>query len=164
MSWKNPRSTSHFLGGCLCGAVRYSLNGAPILVHVCHCHDCQSASGSAYSLTVIVPTAALALTGPLESFSRTTARGREVRYAACSNCRAGLTSNDAARPDFTGLRAGTLDDASWAVPIAQTFVQSAIPWAIIPGVEQVDPKDFSYVSMSAAWRATAPIFSPHGRS
>lgn len=161
---EKPEVNLPLLGGCLCGAVRYSLNGAPILVHVCHCHDCQSASGSAYSLTVIVPTAALALTGPLESISRTTARGREVRYAACSKCRAGLTSNDAARLDFTGLRAGTLDDASWAVPIAQTFVQSAIPWAIIPGVEQVDPKDFSYVSMSAAWRATAPIFSPHGRS
>jgi hypothetical protein len=38
------------LGGCLCGAVRYSLNAAPLLVHACHCHDCQSVSGSAYSL------------------------------------------------------------------------------------------------------------------
>jgi hypothetical protein len=147
------------LGGCLCGAVRYSLSGAPVLVHVCHCHDCQSISGSAYSLTVLVPAAALAFTGPVETFTRTTARGREVRHTACAHCRAGLTSNDVARPDFTGLRAGTLDDAGWAVPIAQTFVSSAIPWAVIPGVEQVDPKDFSYVNLIAAWRATAPVFS-----
>jgi hypothetical protein len=159
-SWIKPRSTFRYLlGGCLCGAVRYSLNSAPLLVHVCHCHDCQSISGSAYSLTVLVPTAALTLTGPLETFTRTTARDREVRNTACSHCRAGLTSNDVARPDFTGLCAGTLDDASWAVPIAQTFVRSAIPWAVILGVEQVDPKDFSYVNLSAAWRATAPVFS-----
>ena len=108
---------------------------------------------------MLVPAAALTLTGPLETFTRTTARGREVRNTACAHCRAGLTSNDVARPDFTGLRAGTLDDASWAVPIAQTFVRSAIPWAVIPGLEQVDPKDFNYVNLSAAWRATAPVFS-----
>jgi hypothetical protein len=156
---ENSKVDLPLLGGCLCGAVRYSLNGAPLLVHVCHCHDCQSVSGSAYSLTVLVTTAALALTGPLETFTRTTASGREVRNTACSKCRAGLTSNDVARPNYTGLRAGTLDDANWAVPIAQTFVRSAIPWAVIPGVEQVDPKDFSYVNMSAAWRATAPVFS-----
>jgi hypothetical protein len=146
-------------GGCLCGAVRYSVNGAPLLVHVCHCHDCQSVSGSAYTLSVLIPAAALALTGPLETFTRSTASGRQVRHAVCDQCRAGLTTSDIARPDFLGLRAGTLDDASWAVPIAQTFIRSAIPWAIIPGVEQVDPKDFSYVNLSAAWRATAPIFS-----
>ncbi|WP_354035674.1 GFA family protein [Bradyrhizobium sp. S3.2.6] len=146
-------------GGCLCGEVRYSLSGAPLLVHVCHCHDCQSISGSAYSLTVLVPAAALTLTGPLETFTRTTARGREVRNAACAHCRAGLTSNDVARPDFTALRAGTLDDASWAVPIVQTFVRSAIPWAVIPSIEQVEPKEFNYVNLSAAWRATAPVFS-----
>ena len=148
------------LGGCLCGAVRYSLNGAPLMVHVCHCHDCQSVSGSAYTLTALVATAALALTGPLETVARVTTRGRQVRNTVCEKCRAGLTSSDAARPDFTGLRAGTLDDASWAVPIAQTFVRSAIPWAIIPGVEQVDPKDFNYAKLSAAWRATASEISP----
>jgi hypothetical protein len=147
------------LGGCLCRAVRYSLKGPPLLVYVCHCHDCQSISGSAFSLTVLVSSAALALTGPLETFTRTTARGREVRITVCAHCHARLTFNDVARPDFTGLRAGTFDDASWAVPIAQTFVKSAIPWAVIPGVKQVDPKDFDYVNLSAAWRATAPIFS-----
>jgi hypothetical protein len=70
-----------------------------------------------------------------------------------------LTSGDVARPNFKGLRAGTLDDASWAIPIAQTFVRSAIPWTVIPGIKQVDPREFSYVDLSAEWRATAPVFS-----
>jgi hypothetical protein len=154
-----PKVNLPMPGGCLCGTVRYSLNGSPVLVHVCHCHDCQKASGSACSLTVLVPTAALTLTGPVETFVRTTGRGRDVRHNVCARSRAGLASNDVARPDYTSLRAGTLDDASWAVPIAHTFVRSAIPWAVIPGVEKVDPKEFSYVNLSAAWRATAPVFS-----
>jgi hypothetical protein len=139
--------------------VRYTLNGSPLLVHVCHCHDCQKASGAAYSLSVLIPTAALTLTGPVESFVRETGRGREVRHNLCARCRVGVASNDVARPDYTSLRAGTLDDASWAVPIAQTFVRSAIPWAVRPGIEKVDPNEFSYLNLSVAWRATAPMFS-----
>jgi hypothetical protein len=122
-------------------------------------HDCQSVSGSAYSLTVLVPTQRWRSLAPWRHIREPQLAVVKSENAACTRCRAGLTSNDVARPDFTGLRAGTLDDASWAVPIAQTFVRSAIPWAIIPGVEQVDPKDFNYMNLSAAWRATAPTFS-----
>lgn len=147
------------LGGCVCRAVRYSLNGAPLLVYVCHCHDCQSHTGSAFALSVVVKVTDLGMTGPVETFTRRTRRARDVRYAVCAECRGGLTASDVAFPDFTGLRAGSLDDASWAVPIAQTSVASAIPWAVIPGVEQVDPKAFDYGKLSAAWVATAPIFS-----
>jgi hypothetical protein len=146
------------LGGCFCGAVRYSLSGAPVLVYVCHCHNCQQTSGSACTLNILVPAAALTFTGPVEIFTRTSKRGRETQHKACARCRTGFTGHDVARPDFAVLRAGTLDDASWAIPIAQTFVMSAIPWAVIPGVEQVDPNDFSYVNLSVAWRATAPVF------
>lgn len=147
------------LGGCVCRAVRYSLNGAPLLVYVCHCHDCQSVSGSAYILSVVVRGSDLAITGPVETFIRRTRRARDVQYRVCAECRCGLTANYAVATDFTSLRAGSLDDASWAVPIAQTSVASAIPWAVIPGVEQVDPKVFDYGKLSAAWVATAPVFA-----
>ena len=146
------------VGGCLCGAVRYSLSAAPVLVHVCHCHDCQKTSGAAFTLTALVISSALTMTGPVETKVRTTARGREVHNSSCSVCGAGLTSSDVARATFTGLRVGTFDDSSWAVPIAQTYVASALPWAIIPGVEQVEPEQFNYGTLSAAWRKTAPAF------
>jgi len=35
-------------GGCACGAVRYRLTAPPLIVHACHCRDCQKLTGSAF--------------------------------------------------------------------------------------------------------------------
>ena len=37
-------------GGCICGAVRYTLRGEPFHVGRCHCADCRKRSGSAYTI------------------------------------------------------------------------------------------------------------------
>jgi hypothetical protein len=33
--------TDGLIGGCACGAVRYSLASSPMLVNCCHCRGCQ---------------------------------------------------------------------------------------------------------------------------
>jgi hypothetical protein len=62
-------------------------------------------------------------------------------------------------PDYATLLAGTLDDAGWVIPIAQTFIESAIPWAVIAGVQVVPWKEFDYVELGRAWAASAPEFA-----
>jgi hypothetical protein len=146
-------------GGCLCGAVRYGLNAAPLLAYACHCHDCQTRSGAAFSLTLVVRTQDLALAGPLERLARATRAGRAVEQGFCPHCRVPLLATAPVAPDYTSLRAGTLDDAGWVVPIAQTFVASAIPWAVIPNVRQVAWEDFDYEALGRDWRPTAPKFT-----
>ena len=37
-------------GGCVCGAVRYTVRGEPFHVGRCHCADCRKRSGSAYTI------------------------------------------------------------------------------------------------------------------
>jgi hypothetical protein len=51
------------------------------------------------------------------------------------------------------LRAGTLDDTSFMQPVAQFWVSSAQPWAVLPDVLafQEDPTDLAAVR--AAWKA-----------
>jgi len=39
-------------GGCACGAVRYRLTAPPLIVHACHCRDCQKLTGSAFVLNM----------------------------------------------------------------------------------------------------------------
>ncbi len=41
-------------GGCLCGAVRYVLNGGPRAIAICHCTHCQKQSGSVFSFNLVI--------------------------------------------------------------------------------------------------------------
>jgi len=39
-------------GGCLCGAVRYVITGAPRFISQCCCKDCQKATGTGHTTIV----------------------------------------------------------------------------------------------------------------
>ena len=147
-------------GGCLCGAVRYALGASPLLAYACHCHDCQTQTGSAFTLTLVILTRDLSLQGEVETAPRAARSGRVVEHSYCPGCRVPIVSRAPAAPDYMSLRAGTLDDAGWVVPIAQCFVDSAIPWAVIPGVRPVAWADFDYVTLGRDWLAGAPAFRP----
>jgi hypothetical protein len=41
-------------GGCSCGAIRYEIAAFPLLLYACNCTDCQTASGSAFALSMPV--------------------------------------------------------------------------------------------------------------
>jgi hypothetical protein len=131
----------------------------PLLAFVCHCHDCQTRTGSAFSLTLVIRTADFRHDGAVEPLGRTTRSGREVEHGYCALCRTPMFAHALVAPDFMSLRAGTLDDAAWVSPIVQTFVDSAIPWAVIPGVRAVPWDGFDYVALGREWAATAPRFA-----
>lgn len=57
-------------GGCHCRALRYAVTQAPLGVYVCHCTDCQSLSGAAFAIGVVVPAAAFNLVGFAAAQSR----------------------------------------------------------------------------------------------
>ena len=46
----NERMQKSYMGGCLCGAVRYELIGVPERLYACHCKECQRQSGSAFDM------------------------------------------------------------------------------------------------------------------
>jgi hypothetical protein len=37
-----------YSGGCLCGALRYQVTGAPYKSGVCHCRDCKKVTGTSF--------------------------------------------------------------------------------------------------------------------
>jgi hypothetical protein len=132
---------------------------APLLAYACHCHDCQTRSGSAFALTVVARSADVAVEGQPAVLRLTSPSGREVEHTTCPACAVRLFVRGAEAPEFTSLRAGTLDDASWVMPVAQTWVESALPWAVIPGVRNVPSAEFDFAALAREWRASAPVFA-----
>lgn len=134
-----PARSSHvrlpLIGGCACGAVRYQITAPPLTVYICHCHDCQVRTGSAFSLGMPVERSAFALTAaPTETLERVGASGRVSRQHFCGRCLARTHSETEINLRTVTVRPGTLDDTSWVRPVAQMWSGSAQPWAVRPAI------------------------------
>jgi hypothetical protein len=127
----------HLTGGCLCGALRYEINRAPIAVYTCHCTDCQHLTGSAFSTAVVVAGSAFLLTGTEpRPFQRTADSGRILTRWVCPDCDTwicgGPKPGSPQPPEFRVVRAGTLDDTSWLQPTFHFWTRSRQPWITVP--------------------------------
>jgi len=59
-------------GGCRCGAVRYRLASTQLpRAYACHCLDCQTWSGSAFSLNALLPEDGFSVSGRTQLFELT---------------------------------------------------------------------------------------------
>ncbi|HEX7871312.1 MAG TPA: GFA family protein [Sphingobium sp.] len=115
-------------GGCLCGQVRYSYAGEPLLTAVCHCRHCQKQSGSAFSVVCAVPAAAFSQTGSTRVFADVGESGQGVERHFCPDCGSPIVSIAAALPDMILIKAGTMDGFSALTPVAEVYCDSAATW------------------------------------
>ena len=120
-------------GGCRCGAVRYTLalNDLP-LTYACHCTDCQTWSGSAFSQQALVPEAALEVSGSIVIYELTSPSGRTSRQRMCGVCHTRIFNTNSARPGVAVVRAGTLDRSNELAVSAHIWVRSKQPWLDLP--------------------------------
>jgi len=102
----------------------------------CHCRDCQRASGSAYSPTLIMAASAVQLLrGRCRAHHVEAESGNVAKREFCGACGSPLFASSSARPEFVGLRAASLDDPGGFVAEADVWVASAQPWDHLnPGI------------------------------
>ncbi len=123
-------------GGCLCGKVRYKADAEPAFTGVCHCRNCQKQAGSAFSIVVAIPRAALSLEGSLKDYVDHGDSGKRVLRRFCPECGSPIVSEAETIPDLAIIKAGTLDDASWVKPTMEIYCDSAQPWVALGGSMQ----------------------------
>jgi hypothetical protein len=75
-----------FRGGCMCGAVRYECSTEPLVTANCHCRDCQQSSGSPFASVLLVPQAAVKITGEVKWFDVKADSGNMFSRRFCPNC------------------------------------------------------------------------------
>ena len=121
---KDSPETVH-QGGCLCGAVRYRVTGAPRWVAHCHCKSCRKASGSA-----VVTWAGYTR----ETFE--VAAGRPVRFTSspgvvrsfCPRCGSPLTYEAERFAGEVHVTVGSLDEPAGFAPTAHVWTSERVAW------------------------------------
>ncbi|MBX7481038.1 GFA family protein [Qipengyuania qiaonensis] len=120
-------------GGCLCGAVRYTLReGFRLNPYACHCTDCQSRTGTAFSEHMLFALADLDLTGEMDVGEYDQPSGAHSRIFGCAQCKSRIYAVNDRREGMASLRCGTLDESASIVPAAHLWVTSKQPWIGLP--------------------------------
>lgn len=118
-------------GGCLCGAVRYSVDAQPLMTRVCWCRLCQYIGAGSGTVNAVFPSATLKVDGELSMYACTADSGNRMQRRFCPRCGTPMFSAAEARPDLVIVRAGTLDDPELAEPKVTIWAAAAPSWAVI---------------------------------
>jgi hypothetical protein len=113
-------------GSCLCGTVRYEIQGAPVILYYCHCGTCRKATGSAFASNVIVQSEAFTVVAGRDRLSSFESSPNKRRWF-CSACGSPIYSQTEAAP-FVSVRVGTLDDDPVVRPSVHSYVADKAPW------------------------------------
>ena len=74
-------------GGCACGVSRFKLTAGPLIVHACHCRDCQRLTGSAFVTNIWIEKKFVeALSGTPKSFKLNGGSGKPHEVFFCDKC------------------------------------------------------------------------------
>jgi hypothetical protein len=111
LNWRRSMS-NHWMGRCLCGAVQYEARGASLAQLICHCRDCQRASGSAGLPVVVVSATEFSFEGEIRSYTKIGGSGMPTTRNFCTHCGSLLFGTPQHAPEIVSIYAGTLDDPS----------------------------------------------------
>ena len=117
-------------GGCLCGAVRYEIERAPLAVAHCHCSQCRKAQGGSHGTFGIIKLDEFGwLEGESELRAYRAESGFERRF--CGRCGSQLTIYEPWNPSGLTLAFGTLDGDPGVRPDSHIFCDSMPAWSRI---------------------------------
>jgi hypothetical protein len=162
MSPKRP--TLPMTGACSCGVIRYEIVSFPLLLYTCNCTDCQTRSGSAFALNMPVTARDFRiLKGEPKPWRYTSPKGVPVISWFCGDCGARIYGARVGRDEIVNVRAGTLDDTSWMVPLAHFFTRSTSAQSWVQPVAEAscfETQPDGWGELLPAWRALWPEFFP----
>jgi hypothetical protein len=112
-------------GGCLCGEVRYRINGAPVEALYCHCRMCRRAHAAPVVAWLTVPLGAFTVTAGNPAGYRSSAKA--WRHF-CGRCGTPLTWREADNPRHVDISIASLDNHEALEPILHVWTDSRIAW------------------------------------
>jgi len=114
-------------GSCLCGAIRFAIDGELAPIQICHCTQCRKAQGTPFATNIAIAKAAFRiLQGGSLIAGYESSPGKQRMF--CSRCGSPIYSRRDALPDIVRVRAGTLDGPLATRPSAHFHIASMANW------------------------------------
>lgn len=121
-----------YIGGCLCGEVRFEITGEIQDIVYCHCSQCRKAQGSAYATNGNVDVKAFKfISGERELTGYKSSPGQTKYF--CKHCGSPIISKSKSSPDKVRVRLGTIETDISERPGAHIFASSKANWEEIEG-------------------------------
>ncbi|MFQ3185746.1 GFA family protein [Marinomonas primoryensis] len=114
-------------GSCLCGAVKFELEGEFKKFFLCHCSRCRKTSGSAHCASLFAPGAQLKWLSGEEKLSFYRLEDTKFARTFCSVCGSNVPT-DAKSRGLVVVPAGCLDTDVDITPQAHIFMDSKGNW------------------------------------
>ena len=111
-------------GGCLCGAIRYTVTGEPVSVSICHCATCRKSAGA--------PSVAWAVCNRdnfkiIKGEMAVYASSPNVQRGHCGTCGTSLTFFEVGE-DTIDVTVASLDDPEHLSPTKEIWLSHRLSW------------------------------------
>ena len=125
-------------GGCHCGAITYTAELDPSKVAICHCHSCQTLSGTPFRTSAHVLKDDFQLQGEQpKTYTKIGGSGQPRIMVFCGNCGTQLYgTGEGASAKVLSLRIGTCDQRAELTPSFEIFRAEAVDWIGDLGVRE----------------------------
>jgi hypothetical protein len=126
-------------GGCLCGAIRYTVSAPITELRACHCVHCQKGSGTGAAENAVIPSASFRLEqGTLKRYGSRAESGRTLYRHFCGDCGSPIYSQRQNAPEAVVLRVGSIDNPEDYRITTHIWMRSARPWSYVdPSTKQI---------------------------
>jgi hypothetical protein len=139
-------------GRCACGDVRFRMNAKPMIVHACHCTECQRLSGGGFAINALIESEQVQLlAGEPEPVPVAGTSGKPQTILRCPRCRVALWSHyPGGGPKVSFIRVGTLDQPARLTPDIHIYTSTRLPWLMLPpGMAAVE----EFYDLAEVWPA-----------
>jgi hypothetical protein len=107
-------------GSCLCGAVFFEVDDDFQQLNLCHCVQCQKATGSAHASNLFTEPGNIRWTKGADYVKRYDVPGRSISNAFCTECGSGLPYVSKTARSLI-VQAGTLDNSISSNPVIRNI-------------------------------------------
>lgn len=132
--------TQKLAARCQCGQLSVECDGDPVRVSVCHCHDCQRRSGSAFAAQIRFPSDKVRISGDHAHWTRIGDSGGKAVHHFCPVCGSTLFYELDSMPGTRAIAMGGFAGQALPAPWVSVYEERKADWVEIVG-EGIDHHD-----------------------